>query len=170
MAARERLELGFDAVGPAKLQVALDAIELRRKEQRIQSPGLGGEHRTTLHAGQRLRSPELERCRQLLSSAGDVTGTAAGLALRDEILEAAGIDPRGVAREPVARGPGNDHVAVAARSQHAPQPGYVHLHALGGRRRRRLTPQLVDDSLDGDDLAGADCEQREERALLRTAQ
>jgi hypothetical protein len=45
----------------------------------------------------------------------------------------------------------------------------VHLHALR-RRRRRVSPELVDDALDRHGIAGTGQQQREQRALLGAAQ
>jgi hypothetical protein len=44
------------------------------------------------------------------------------------------------------------------------------LNALRGACRRILTPQLVDDLLERDDLVRTQQQQREERALLVTAE
>jgi hypothetical protein len=84
--------------------------------------------------------------------------------------EPIGVEPLGVDGHGVPRRPGHEQVAVARSCELLAQPGDVHLDALGGRGGRLGHPQLVDDPLHRNDVTGVDEKQRQERALLRTAE
>ncbi len=67
---------------------------------------------------------------------------------------------------PVASAPEKDPV----RREHAAQPRDVRLEAMGGRGRRIVAPDVVDQALVAHDLAGAEKQRGEDGALLATAQ
>ena len=88
-------------------------------------------------------------------------------AIGGELLEPYGVDSEGVDGEPVAAGNGLDQLAVDPAERTA-QADDVRLDGLGGRRRRILSPQRVDDRIDVHHPPRPARQQREQAAALRT--
>lgn len=110
-----------------------------------------------------MRCPAARERRACPRAAGSLSG-------HEQLLEPARVDSLGLGIDPVARRACQKDAAIGIRRERAAQARNVHLHALGGCRRRRVTPQLVHDALDGHNFAGAEHQQREQLSLLRPAQ
>ena len=83
-------------------------------------------------------------------------------ALPDQALEPVRVDALGIEPELVAVLAGLD---LPAAPERAAQPRDVDLHGLGGRGRRTLAPQLVDQPVAAERLAGVQEQHRQQRPL-----
>lgn len=81
-------------------------------------------------------------------------------ALRVDVID---IDLQHVAR-------GTRDQPLACRTEHVPQTRDEHLDRVDGRGRRSFTPKLVDQLVDRRDLAGVEDQDRQKRALPKSAQ
>ena len=158
----EHLELAHDVGVVAGGEIGVKP-PLDRDEPQLLQPGeraLG--ERLVGEVGQRRPSPQRERLAQRLGREPRVGVSGLG----QQRLEPCEIDLGRV---------GLQHVPGLARddpvlAELAAQAGDVHMDALGDRGRWRLAPQVVDQALGRDDLARVQQEQREQRALLRSAE
>ena len=114
--------------------------------------------------GERWTAPQREALAQSGGGLGRAVVLERGCALADELFEVldvelAGLDAKRVGA-PVRLQPPS--LAVA---QPAPQLRHVVLQNLGGRGRRRLTPQRVDQPLTGDRLVAMQQQEHQDAAL-----
>jgi hypothetical protein len=85
---------------------------------------------------------------------------------RDQPLEALEVELAGLDRDPVAGAVRLDPVGA----DRLPEAVDVDLQRGRGRCGRLVAPECIDERVAGDDLAGAEEEGREQRALLRRSQ
>jgi hypothetical protein len=154
--AGQRLELDDHLRVPPQGEVGLDAVLERGEAHFLEPPDLVLREGLVGEVGQRRSAPE----RECLLEPRRRSGRLLVAGLLDEGLEARRVervDPQGVA------GRLSNQCAVA---EHPSQPRDVALNVLRRGRRRPLSPELVDEPVDRDDLAGAQEQDREQGARL----
>ena len=146
---------------PAEREVGLDALLEGDQPQLLQARDLSREILMG-EIGQRRPAPERQGLAELFG--GDRGFGSTGVA--DELLEAGQVELVRADLEHVARRAGDQGV----RAERPAQPPDLDLHDLRGGRRRTFVPETVDQRLGGDDFVRPQQKQREQRALLRTAE
>jgi hypothetical protein len=151
------LELGHQLGMPAQCQVCLQALLQRSQSQLLQLRDRGLRERLVGELVQRRTPPQPQRLPQPSSLGGD---RRLGR-LRHETTEPVGIDLVAVDGQQVpgrARLQHRRRLAAIRWLEPLPQRGHQPMECLGGGRRWRLAPQLVDQPIGGNDLAGTQCE------------
>jgi hypothetical protein len=152
----QRFELADDLAMAAGGEVALDRQLERGEPQLLEPTDLGRGERLTGHVIQRRPVPQRQRF-------------ARGR-LRDEPLEASGIDVAGAEAQLVAAPARDDLGAVAARGERLAQLGHVNLNQLRRGCRRLLAPKTLDQALARDRRARIEREHRQQRPRLDAAE
>jgi hypothetical protein len=153
--------------GAAAAQVRVGQRFRGEHPQLLELGGGGGEEVRLAHRAERVRSapprqgPFEDHRRRVVVAAGERRSTPV-----DVVDEQVGVDRHDPPLEQVAAGPRRDGVAA----EQPPQPRHVGVHR--GRRRLRgvLAPDVVDDLLGRDRLAGPGQHAREHRLLPRPAE
>jgi hypothetical protein len=151
----QRLQLSYDIAMAARIQVDVDRQLHGRQPQLLQPPDLGGGERLTGDIVERRATPQ-GQC---------LTRPAAC----DEPLEARDVELVGAEPQLVPVPAREDLLAIARRGQRLAQLRHVELHQLGGRRRRPLTPQRVDQAIGRHRRAGVQRKHGQQRARLARA-
>ena len=139
-------------VAPAG-KIGIDPPLERRQAQLLEPSHVGLGEGLVGQVGERGSAPERERVAQLLRRAERIVRAR----LRHEPLEAGEVELGRLDVQNVPRCPRGE----PSVPERLAQPGHVDLDALGGRRWRRLPPELVDQPLRGDDLVGVQQEDRQ---------
>ncbi len=158
-------QLGDHAGVTAQVQVRVDAC-LERLQPHLRQPGhLPPDQRVRLHAGQRLTAPQGQGSPEQGGRIRPGSG-AHGLPRRTQRrLEPVHIQLIGPDADQVTVRLGADP-GMAGVSQRFPQPHHIGLQAGPRRRRRRGTPQRLDQFIDRHDQPGAQQQRGQQRPLL----
>jgi len=162
-------QLGVPAEGQVGVQALLEGDQAGLLEGWCRGPAqrLGGD------VGQRRSPPERQRPAELFGRLASVTGGHGPPAAVGRLPEAVPIELARLDPEQVAARPGQQHrrrpVRLSGPVQRPAQPGHVALEHVAGRRRRCLSPQLVDQPVGRDHPAGVEEESSEHSPRLRAA-
>ena len=170
----ERLQLADELLVAAKREIGVDTVGERRQVNLLESPdlrlrkGLVGEIRERRSAPER-EGFEKRPCRQPRTPRAQDPS-----ALLDQPLESIGVELVPPHTKEIAGGPGNQHVLGVARgapsSERLSQLGDVHLHDLHGPRRRPPGPELLDQTIDRDDLVSVQQQDGQQHPLFAAAE
>ncbi len=166
MLGRERLELGDDGVVPAAGELGVESELERREPQLLEPLGLRCSAGFLRQPRQRGPAPERERRAELVCRVGGPAGLESRPAAVEGALEPVEVELLLADDGAVAASGRLDSLAADG----AAQPVHVDLQRLQGRRRRRRSPDSVDELLGRDDPSAVDEEQGQQRALLRRAE
>ena len=166
MLADERLELGDERCVLTESEVGFDPPFQRHEPQLLEPPDLALRERLVREVVERRAPPQPERLIEQSPGFVSVAAPEGGAALAGQPLEAAGVHLLGPDVEEITAA-AREHDAVAERLS---QAGHVHLHRLRGRVGRPLAPDLVDQAVDGYDLAAVEQEDGEDRTLAGASQ
>ena len=117
--------------------------------------------------GQRGPAPELERLAERCCGSGGVAVREQPASLAEEPLEPQRVDLAGVDLEHVARGSSRQRGRAPGRGERLAQLRDPDAQRRAAARRRLAAPDLVEQAVLGDDLAGAEQQAGEQRALPR---
>ena len=153
----ERFELGDDRVVLPGAQACVDKVLDGGFAQLGQSRGLGEGPRLMSEFAERVASPASERDCDGELGAFEITGLAARLGRAEVVFELVGVDGR-VGECQLVSGRGGDQdrrtcTGGPSRLDDAAQGRHVGLQRGVGARRGTAAPEVVDEALDGDDLA-----------------
>ena len=139
-------------------EIGVDALLERDEAQLLKSGDLRLQPPLVDQVGQRWAAPQCERLVQL-ARRRDRVGQArlAAQPLKVRKVELGRTDAQDVPRRPRVE---------PVRAQLRAQPRDIGLDALRGRRRRRLLPQVGEQAIGRDDLAGVQDQNREQRPLF----
>ena len=151
-------QLGMATAG----QVGVDALLRGSGALLVKASYLGLGERLECHVAQCGPAPELEGVAQPVRRRLGIGPVRVG----HQSLEARGVDLGGPHVQDVARRL-SDEPAVA---ELLPEPRHIYLDALQRGAGRRLTPELVDQAIGGNNLVGVDEQQREQGALAPAAE
>jgi hypothetical protein len=162
----ERLELTDEVSMATEQQVGVDAF-LHSDETKLFEPRpLAPRERLRGKLGQRLATPEPERLTEGGGRRCRLMRSKLSLALLEATLETVKVELRGLYPGEVARRAGDE----GAFWQHLAQSRDVGLDYLDGFFWRRVTPELVDETLDRDRMVRVEEEKCEERPLPHRAE
>ena len=147
---------------PAELELGVDPVLLRRHPQLVEARGLEAREVLFVEVGERGPAPERER---LAQQPGPGRRFRLSCFLQQP-LEAVAVDGFALEGEPVAGRLRDEDVPP----EHLAQRRNGVLERAGRRRGRALAPEVGDEPVGGDDLAGPQRERREQRALLPARQ
>ena len=147
-------------------EISLDAILQCRKPRLLEPRDLALRKRLTRELRKRRPAPEPQRLTQHCTRAPRIARRQPATTLAEQRPEPIGIDLALL---------GSQHVTAAAGDYHPiaerlTKIRHVHLHRLGRAPRRTLRPQLVDQTLGGNDLVGVHEQDRQHRPLLEPPQ
>ena len=162
----EGLQLGDEIGMTAELELGLDSILGRRRPQFLEPDRLGPRKRDVGAVGERRATPQSERLPERLRRLRRLAGAEVGSGLIDGPLEPVRVQLVGLDDEEVTGAPGDEDVRLDQLAQ-LRDAVLDHLH---GRRRRVALPELVDQTVAGDDLVRAKEENRHQLALTDAAQ
>ena len=158
----ERLELGHEVVVTAEAELAGKPLLLGVEPQPLEPGDLGAGKGLEGEVVERRPAPECERVgEQRAARAG-----RSGARLLEEPLEAQRVDSLGLEREPVPGRLGQEHVRPDDLAQRV--DGVLQRAERGAGRVG--APEILDQAVGRDDLAGMKREHREKRALLTARQ
>jgi hypothetical protein len=146
----------------AEREVGLDPLLERNESQLLQPSDLGRCEVLVREIGERRAPPE----RQSLAELGGGRGRLGTTRLRHQPLESSEIELVPIDAQDVAGRASGEHVAA----ERLAQPPDLDLDDLRRGRRRTFPPEPVDQLVGRDDLVRMQQEQREQRALLRSAE
>ena len=158
----EGFELPDDLRVMAAGEIGADALLERENAQLLQSLDLRLRESLVGQVGERRAAPQCERLAQ--QSPGDFRLGARGLG--DEPLEARGVDLGGIRAQQVSR----RARLQAAAAELLAEASDVGLDALGDRRRRRRSPEVVDQPFHRYRVVGVQQQDRQQRPLLGRAE
>ena len=159
------LELRNETVVIAERKLRVDPELVRRVPAFAEDCTLGFE-RLEREVGQRLPPPERERLGQPLGSQLRRSLLEPGATVGHEPVEAVDVELPRADRQQIAGAPRLDAIATEL----LPQPVDVDLQRAVSARRRFVPPDEVDRALGRYDLVRMQDQEREQRALLRSAQ
>ena len=170
----ERLQHADELLVAAELEVGVDAIGERRQANLLESPDLRLGEGLEGEIGEGWSAPERERFEERPDRQPRTPRAQGASALLDQPLESIGVELVPPDTKEIARGPGDQHVVVVApsapTSECLAQLGDVHLYDLDSGRRRATGPELVDESIDRDDLVSVQQQDGQQHPLLAAAQ
>src|SRR5207248_1899771 len=143
--------------------IRLDPILERRQPRFLQATNRRLRERFVRKVRERLPPPQPQRRAQSLPGAHRVAIAERPSSLVPERLETDRVDLRRRDREPVAPSLRDDQ----SGTERLAQLRYVYLHSLDRGRRGSLSPQLVDQPVNRDRIAGVKHEHSKQRSLLR---
>jgi hypothetical protein len=154
----QRVELRDQDSMPAELELGPDALLDRCESELLEPRGLGVRPRFVGQIGQRRAAPQRERLSQRRGALRRVQRSG----VREQPLETLRVDRGRRDCQDIAR---------RLRAQDVPADQLPHLRdgvleRAERRRWRALAPQVVDQPVRGDHLAGADEQRCEQRTLL----
>jgi hypothetical protein len=168
MARHEGFELRDELFGAPTRELRLDSIFDRRDAQLLEPDDLVLREGLVGEVAERRASPQLQRRTELLRRLLLVARGERGPPLRQRLLEAVAVELAGANLQRV--GPADGTQRFAAAGELLPQRRNAVLEDLRGRGRRALPPQPVDDHVAGQRPVGVEEEQRQDRALPRSAE
>ena len=153
---------------PPEGEVGVDTILQRGQAQLIHAPNrclCEGLEREVCEGG---AAPETQRLAQLRRGLLRSPSAERGAAVAEELLEPIQVDLIGVEPDEVAGTLSDED--LARRAEQLAQLRHVDLDRVGGRRRRLLAPELVDQAIGRDDLIRVEDQDDEQRSPLRAAE
>ncbi len=154
----EQLEFADQPGVPPEGELGLEQVDLGREAELGEPPDLVSCGPVKLDVGKRRAAPEIERGAPQLHGALErrVPG------IRSQALEPQEIEVVTFELDAVTRSDREDGVGAELPAEGM----HVTLDELRGGLRRPLAPELVDETIGGDDLVGVEQENGEKRALL----
>ena len=163
----EPFELGRELPVPAERELRLDPLLDGLDAQLLEPGALGGGERIVRELGQRGSAPELERLAERRRRCRGVAVGEQPAPLPEEPLEPQRVDLAGVDFEHVAGWSSRQRGRAPGRGERLAQLRDPDAQRRASARRRLAAPDLVEQAVLGDDLAGAEQQAGEQRALPR---
>ena len=163
----EPFELGRELPVPAERQLRLDPLLDGLDAQLLEPGALGGGERIVCELGQRGPAPELERLAERRRGGGGVAVGEQPAPVPEQPLEPQRVDLAGVDLEHVAGWPRRQRGRAPGRRERLAQLRDPYAQRRASARRWLAAPDLVEQAVLGDDLAGAEQQAGEQRALAR---
>jgi hypothetical protein len=165
--ADERLELGNHLIVLTQREPRFDDFLTRVDPKLLEPSDSGLRERLVGEFGQRLASPERFRLPEHGQCLSGVTVRQRRPGALIQTFETIGVELIDLQLEDVAGGPRDQ--AIARPLKRSPKPRDEDLQRVVGGRRGRLSPDLVYESINRNDLVGVKPEHSEDRALTTTA-
>ena len=162
----QRLELGHELRAAPEREIGVEAVLERHQPQLLQAGDLALAERLEREVGQRRAAPQRERLAQRPRGRPPIWSRARR---GEEPLEAVQVERVRPEPQLVARRPRHDDpvpVAVPGGLERPPEPGHRHRERLERVAALGARPQLLEQPVAGDRLAGVQEQQRQQRPLL----
>ena len=170
----KRFQLADELLVAAEREVGVDAIGERGEANFLESCDLCLCKGVEREIGERGSAPERERFEQRPSRQPRTPCAQSASALLNEPLKSFGVELVRLHPEEVAGGPRDQKALLVASgaptSQRLAQLGDVDLDDLHGCRRRVTVPELVDQTINRDDLVSVEQQDGQQRSLLDATQ
>ena len=153
MLAHKHVQLAERALVPPEGEIAVDAIHQRRQPQLVELRHLVSSARLELEPGERRATPERQRLPETLGGGFELSLRDVLARARHEALHAARVNGVRLDVQPIAAVRGRDRIVTGATERLA-QLREIDVDRLARGRRRRLTPEVVDQAVARDELVG----------------
>jgi hypothetical protein len=163
----EPFELGRELPVPAERELRLDPLLDGLDAQLLEPGALGGREWIVCELGQRRPAPEVERLAERRRSGGGVAVGEEPAPVLEQPLEPQRVDLARVDLEHVAGGSSRQRGRASGRRERLAQLRDPNAQRGASARRWLAAPDLVEQTVLGDDLAGAEQQAGEQRALPR---
>ena len=171
MLGRQHLELRDQPTVTADRELGLDALLDRRQAQLLEPLDVHTRKRLELQIGQRPPAPQTLGLAERPRRGIGITRLERPPPILDQILEAPQVELPGRNVQDVTRRPRDQRRPTGAvRAERLAQARHVDLQRVARRRGRIVSPQLLDQPIPRHDPIGAQQQDREQRALLRSPQ
>ena len=162
----QRLKLGDEGVVVPEREPCVHALLDRGHPKLLEALDLGPRERLVGAVRERIAAPERERLIEERVGLCGPAGRVRTPTLREQALEPAHVDPL---RLDLERIPARARHEQLGRPEQFSQPRDLMVEAVARGSGRPLAPELVDQPVARNNLVGVEEEDREEGALLRTA-
>jgi hypothetical protein len=161
------IQLEGEGLVVAARQLGVDAVLDRRDTGFAEPGGFGLERRTHGDVDERITPPEADRLSKRCRGREHIVGASQGASTLDHRQEALLVELVGKQVEAVAARDKVETRCVVAVVEQLAQLRHPHLQRVTGPAGLKRRPQLINDAIGADDLAGAEREQGEQTPLLR---
>ena len=173
VAVDELAELADEAVVPAESEIGVDPVLECLEPQLVEAIDVGPRELLVGEVVERAALPERQGRSQAIGCRVGIAVVQQPPALTGQPLEALGVDLIRAYLQHVSGRQRDENLvlaSVAAWLERLAKMRDVALEHVRGGLRRRVTPQVVDQSVGGDDLVRTQQEQREHSPLLRASE
>jgi hypothetical protein len=155
---------------PAEREVGVDSLFVRRDPQLRESLHFDAVETFQLDIRERAPAPQRESFCQRGRGGGLITGRERFATASGEREKTAAVELRGLERDFVAIGAGDDERAAVRVAERFAESRYVNVQRVNRGRGRALAPQLVREMVERDAFVGVKEQGSEQRALLPAAE